>query len=71
MKKTQKQMVLNYLKNHVGITSLTAIEKFGITRLSAVIFELKEEGNNILSLPKDVKNRYGQKCRVAEYRLVK
>ena len=30
---TQRQMVLEYLKTHQGITSMEAFQKFGSTRL--------------------------------------
>lgn len=47
--KTQKQEVLAYLKKHKSITSWEAIQEFHITRLAAIIFELKEDGNAIFS----------------------
>ena len=68
---TQEQKVLAHLKSHVGITTLTAFEKYGISRLSARIYGLRERGYEIASVPKDVKNRYGEKCHVVEYRLAK
>lgn len=71
MKKSQKDMVLDYLKHHVGMTSLTAYDKLGITRLSARISDLRGMGYEIQSVPKKVKNRFGDICNVAEYRLVK
>lgn len=42
--KNQKQNVLDYLKKHKSITSWKAIQEFHITRLAAVIFDLKDEG---------------------------
>ena len=42
--KNQKQNVLDYLKKHKSITSWEAIQEFHITRLAAVIFDLKDEG---------------------------
>ena len=47
MKDTQLQTVLSYLKEHKNITSWQAITKFRITRLSAVIYILRDEGYNI------------------------
>jgi hypothetical protein len=41
---TQGAKIIAYLKKNKFITSRTAIQKFWITRLSAVIFELKEAG---------------------------
>ena len=47
MNKTQA--VLEHLKNHVGITSMEAIDLYGATRLSAIIFNLRKYGYNIKS----------------------
>lgn len=67
---TQKRMVLSDLKRSKrGITSLKAFEKYGITRLSAVIFELRDEGYDIKTDMIAVKNRYGETCHVANYTL--
>lgn len=47
-RETQGQKVLNYMKKHRdGITSMKAFWRFGITRLSARIFELRNKGYNI------------------------
>ena len=64
---TQKSRVLHYLKTHKrGITSLEAIEKFGITTLSAVIFELREQ-YKISTYTEQGENRYGETTRYARY----
>lgn len=69
---TQRQTVLKYLENHKrGITSLDAIQKFGITRLSNVIYVLKKEGHNIASKLEPVTNRQGGVCWVSRYILEK
>lgn len=70
-KRTQRGEVLKYLQTHKGITSMQAIEKFGATRLSAIIFDLKRKGYNIVTIMKDGENRYGESVRFAEYRLIK
>lgn len=59
MKKTQIEDVLSYLKRYGSITSLKAIEKFGATRLSSIIYDLRGRGHPILSVRKKVKTRYG------------
>lgn len=64
----QKMLVYNYLMAGHTITSLEAIEKFGITRLSAVIFNIEKMTGRAPSrrmIP--VTNRYGKTVRVAEY----
>ena len=69
--KTQKSEVLRYLKSHKrGITSLQAIEMFGATRLSDIIFKLRQEGYDIATEQITKKNRYGHAVTFACYRLV-
>lgn len=68
---TQNQKILSHLKSHTGITSITAFEKYGITRLSGRIFDLREMGYKISTNMKTAKNRYGDTCHVAEYRLIR
>jgi hypothetical protein len=50
-RKTQKQKVLDYLRSHSYITSLVAFGVFKITRLSAVIYDLKAAGYKIDAEP--------------------
>ena len=64
----QKMIVYRYLMEGHTITSLEAIEKFGITRLSAVIFNIEKmtgKAPNRRSIP--VRNRYGKTVYVTEY----
>lgn len=68
---TQTQRILSHLKRYAGITQLTAYNKYGVLRLAARIADLRADGYEIASVPKEVVNRYGEKCRVTEYRLVK
>ena len=68
---SQNERILNYLKKHKkGITPAEAYEKFGCLRLSARIFDLREEGNKISSTIIEVKNRVGDPVHVALYRLM-
>lgn len=69
MNKTQA--VLEHLKNHVGITSMEAIDLYGATRLSAIIFNLRKCGYNIVNVEHTCTDRYGHRCDYVEYRLVK
>ena len=63
--------VFKYLKSHKGITSMEAFELFGVTRLSAIIFNLRKAGYEIDNKPKACRNRYGEKVHFVEYRMVK
>lgn len=51
------------------LTTLMAY-RFGCLRLSERIRELKARGLRIHSEMVTVRNRYGQRCRVARYRLI-
>lgn len=68
---TQRQMVLEYLKTHQGITSMEAFQKFGSTRRSSIIFDLRKAGHDIESVTRDHKNRNGDMVQIVEYRLVR
>lgn len=65
--KGQKVRVLQHLKSHGSLTSMEAFEKYGITRLAAVIFDLRELGNDIRTLDMEGQNRYGEATRYAKY----
>ena len=64
-------MILRDLKKGKKITQAYAIEKYGCLRLSARIFDLREEGNDIKMRMIPVKNRWGDTCMVAQYRMEK
>ena len=64
----QRQTVYNYLMEGHTITSLEAIQKWGITRLSARIMDIEKmtgKAPNRRSIP--VRNRYGKTVYVTEY----
>lgn len=69
--RNQHNDVLEYLKTHNGITQLDAYFKFPapVTRLSAIIFDLKKRGYNIESERISGKNCYG-KYSCVMYRLM-
>lgn len=68
--KTQKEAVANHLKNHKnGITSKDAFERYGITRLSAIIFDLRRDGWAISTISESMKNRYGHTTVYARYKV--
>lgn len=63
--KTEK--VLNHLKEHGTITSLEAIEKYGATRLSAIIFNLRKRGYKIDTYDMPFTDRFGSKSTYGKY----
>jgi hypothetical protein len=54
---TQKQNILNHLKEGYGITPIDALEKFGCFRLAAVIFNLKKDGYDIKTTIRKMGNK--------------
>lgn len=68
---TQLNEVLAYMQSGNRITSMKAIEKFGATRLSDIIFKLRKRGYNITTHTIIGKNRYGGTVKYAEYELIK
>lgn len=69
MKSTHKQRVRKYLEDFGSITSWEAIQEFGNTRLSATIFQLKDDGLDIESIMENKLNRYDEKTCFARYKL--
>ena len=67
---SQEKMVLRHLQEHGSITSYEAIQLYGATRLSAIIFVLRHrEGLDIVTEFEKVQTRFGAKTQVARYTL--
>lgn len=66
--KTQEELVLEYLQEHKEITSWEAFMRFGITRISAKIFNLRKKGYDISTNYLTKKNRYGVTVTYGVYR---
>lgn len=66
----QKVKILNYLKEHDGITQRTA-NYLGVYRLADVIFKLKKDGHYIKTELRIVENADGTQSRIGVYHLVK
>ena len=68
---TQKELIINHLKaNKKGITSMEAIEKYGATRLSGIIYDLKHRDNlSIITERITVQTIYGS-TQIARYKLI-
>ena len=71
MTRSKTQAVLDWLKTGAGITSIEAFKELGVTRLSAVIFNLRKRAYDIESETVEVRDRYGEHCKVARYKLRK
>lgn len=66
---TQNEEVLRHLMKERGITSREAMEKYGIMRLGARIYELKKQGYPIKTYLRIGKSRNGESMVYAEYRM--
>jgi hypothetical protein len=62
----QREQILHYLKQGNKLTSWEAIHKFRATRLSAIIYNLKKNGYDIIAVMQTADN--GK--RYAEYTLI-
>lgn len=67
---TQKQMVLDYMRQHDGITAWEAFSRLGVGRLSARIRDLRDDGYKIISCRCQGVNRHGKKVCYDRYRVV-
>jgi hypothetical protein len=65
----QMERVLSHLKTKGTIQPLEAWRDLGIYRLSAVIFDLRQEGHKIDTKRIEMVNRFGEPALIAEYSL--
>lgn len=63
---SQKMAILKHLKKHGSITSMEAFKKYGVTRLSGIIYQLRDD-NNIKTIMIETKNRYGNRVNYGKY----
>lgn len=69
--KSQISDIIAHLRKYKTITSYEAIRKYGATRLSGIIFILRDKGFGIETEMIQGKNRYGHATNYAVYHLVK
>lgn len=69
---TQCERLVEYMERHPidGVTQIDALNELGILRLASRISELRSDGYVIEKEMISVKNRFGEKCFIARYRLV-
>lgn len=66
----QSARVLGYMQEFGSITSLQAFQDLGVTRLAAVIFNLKKAGVPIVKAMQVSINRWGEEVHFAKYFIV-
>lgn len=64
---TKTDRVLQFLQDFGSITSWQAIQEFGATRLSAIIFNLKKKGYVFSDERVDFTDRYGYPSHFKKY----
>ncbi len=69
--RSQVSEIIKLLRKQKSITSYEAIKKFGATRLSGIIFKLRQMGFEIETEMVQGKNRYGNISNYAVYHLKK
>ena len=65
--KGQRKAVLDYFKEHKGLTSIQAFELFGATRLASIVHDLRRAGYDIRNVWVESTNRYGEDVRYVRY----
>lgn len=70
MKITQKDRIINYIREFGSISSWEAYKDLGITQLGARIDQLKKEGYEFRTEWKSSTNRFGEKTEYKRYYLV-
>lgn len=70
MQKTKTLQIKKHLIEKGSIDSWTAIELYGVTRLSAIIFNLRMNGHNIDSVPRTAYDRNQELCNFTTYKYI-
>jgi hypothetical protein len=72
--KNRENTKFNQVKKHLiekgSIDSWTAINLYGVTRLSAIIFNLRMTGHNIDSIPRTAYDRNKELCNFTTYKYI-
>ena len=64
---SQQEMILQHLREYGSITPRSAEDRYGIMRLGARIWDLRQKGYDIVTTNEKTKNRFGIDCEYARY----
>jgi hypothetical protein len=64
---TQRQLILDYIKDFGSITPMQAFGDLGVTKLATRISEMRKDGMQFKIETVKSKNRYGKTVRFAKY----
>lgn len=70
MKISQKQRIINYIRQFGSISSWEAYKDLGVTQLATRIKELKEQGYEFRTEWENSTNRFGERTDYKRYYLV-
>lgn len=66
---TQCDRIIRHMQDYGSISSMEAMQEYGIMRLASRVNDLRAQGYDIVSETKTGKNRYGEATHYAVYRL--
>ena len=66
---TQNERILRHLTDYGSITQGEALTEYGVMRLASRVNDLRREGHPIITERVEGRNRYGEKCHWARYRM--
>lgn len=69
MKVTQRQRVLDYIRQFGSITAMEAFKDLGVSQLSARLCELQNEGYSFNKEQESATNRFGETVYYIRYSL--
>ena len=64
---TQKELILQYIKDFGSVTTYEAFSDIGCTKLTTRISELRQDGYNIIGTTEKGTNRWGKPVRYNRY----
>lgn len=70
-KPNQNERILAYIKKHGSITQFEAMNQLGVMRLASRVSDMRSKGIPIASRLEEIENRFGEKCRIKRYFLLK
>lgn len=66
---TQRERVLNHLQAYGSITPMEAMQRYGVMRLGARVWDLRAAGHPIRRVMVTGKNRFGEPIHYARYEM--
>lgn len=66
---TQCERIVRHMRDFGEISSLTAMQDYGIMRLASRIADLRGQGYDITAERRTTRNRYGESTTFAVYKL--